>query len=221
MASSGTYTFSPEVAEICEEAFERCGVNPEKLDIRHVRSARRSLDLLFSSWINRHVALWAVDQQSATVVQGVATVTPPAETVAILEAYIARDGSRTELVPMDREEYGLYASDTSQAMPTGFYFARTKAPSIKLWQLPENSTDTLHYYRVRRLQDVGEASNTLDIPYRWLEAVTSGLAAKLAPKYALEREPGLLQVAEMEFLRARQEDRERVPTKFRLRYGRR
>lgn len=221
MATSGTYAFSPEIAEICDEAFERCTVDPASLTARHLRSARMSLDLLFSSWANRHVPLWAVDQQTQTVTESQASYAVATGTVGILDAYMLRSGVRTELHPMSLSDYGLFASDTDESLPLGYYFDRTTSPTISLWPLPENSTDTLVYYRWRRLQDTGAAANTLDVPHRWYEAVVAGLAAKLATKFAPEREDGLVRTAEREFLLARTEDKERAPTRFKLRYGRR
>ena len=60
MATSGSVDFNLDMAEITEEAFERCG-----LELRtgyDSRTARRSINLLFADWANRGLNLWTVDQ---------------------------------------------------------------------------------------------------------------------------------------------------------------
>ena len=48
MTTTGTTSFTPNVNEIIEEAFERCGV--EARTGYHFRTARRSLNLLTIEW---------------------------------------------------------------------------------------------------------------------------------------------------------------------------
>ena len=58
MATSGTTAFDLKIDDIIEEAYERCGIRTNSgYDLR---SARRSLNLLFSEWGNRGVHLWKV-----------------------------------------------------------------------------------------------------------------------------------------------------------------
>ena len=53
MASSGTTSFNLSIDEVIEESYERCGVRTNSgYDIK---SARRSLNLLFSEWGNREI----------------------------------------------------------------------------------------------------------------------------------------------------------------------
>jgi hypothetical protein len=71
MAVSGSKDFEPDVAEYIEEAFERCG-----LELRtgyDARTARRSLNLLFSDWANRGLNRWTVEQVTQTVASGIAS----------------------------------------------------------------------------------------------------------------------------------------------------
>ena len=58
MAYSGTTNFNLSLEEIIEEAFERCG-----LEVRSgydLKTAKRSLNLIFSEWANRGLNLWTV-----------------------------------------------------------------------------------------------------------------------------------------------------------------
>jgi hypothetical protein len=231
MASSGTYAWSPEIVEICDEAFERCGKDPADLKAWHMRSARRSLDYLFSEWSNEGVLLWAVDQVTVTLTDGTATYATPVGTTAILDMIIRRDDLDTPCNPMLRDEYLAIPDKTTEGLPSRYFFNRIDSlasvpvvsgatgPSITLWTTPENSTDQMIYYRLRQLEEGGVASNTPDIPFRWQEALVSGLAAKLALKFALDREEKLRLYAASQLKMAKQEDRERGPTTTRVKYG--
>lgn len=220
MTTSSTYSFSPEAQEICEEAFERCGLDPAKLTARHLKSARNSLQYLFSEWDNKGVHLWAVDQQTQLVTISDGSYDCPSGTIAILDMVVRRSSVDTPVFPMARDEYLAIPNKTTTGIISRFFFDRVRTtPTINLWNLPENSTDTLVYYRMRTLQDVGVGSNTLDIPPRWHEAVASGLAAKLAVKFSPDRIGPLKGEANSRFLEAKTEDRERVPTNLRVKFN--
>ena len=71
MATSGSYDFELDVAEIIEEAYERCGL--ELRTAYDAKTARRSLNLMFAEWANRGLNLWTVKQQTQALTQGTAT----------------------------------------------------------------------------------------------------------------------------------------------------
>lgn len=219
MATSGTYATTFENAEHIDEAFERCGIDPSILVGRHMRSARRSLDMLFSDWSNRGVHLWAVDQQTQTVTDGDPTYSVASGTLAVLDMVVRRDGIDIEVAPMSRDEYTRIPDKDLEGLPSRYWLDRATG-IYTLWQTPENSTDVIYYWRMRYLQDAGTSAQTPDVPRRFYEALTAGLAAKLAEKFAPEREAALLQKAELAFRRANQEDRERGPTTIRGRLRR-
>ncbi len=219
MASSGTWAFSPEISDLTDEAFERAGIDPETLTARHLRSARRSLNYVFADWANEGVNLWTIDQVTVPLVQGTATYNVDPETIGLLEVFLRRDGSDTIVSPMARDEYAYIPTKDSQGMPTQYYFNRQRdTPTITLWQVPENSTDELIYFRWRQLEDVGAGSNTPDVPYRWQEAVVAALAARVAGKFNAEREQPLLVKAAAAFTKAKIEDRQRTPTRMKVVY---
>ena len=70
MAVSGSVDFEPDVAEYVEEAFERCG-----LEVRtgyDLKTARRSLNLLFADWANRGLNRWTIEQMSVPLAADIA-----------------------------------------------------------------------------------------------------------------------------------------------------
>jgi len=286
MATSGTVDFNLSISEIIEEAYERCG-----LELRtgyDARTARRSLNLLFSEWANRGLNLWVVEEVTQTMAQlsstsaiteyplGTITLTVAASanfsigetitgsvsgatakvitkpsattmtitvpvgtfvstddvtgstsatvsavttvpsltdtqaTVDILEAVIRRDGSDIVIGRISRGDYLAIPDKTSQGRPTQFYVDRLITPIVTVWPAPQNSTDQLVYYRVKRIQDVGTAQNDPDVPFRFLPCLVAGLAYYLAVKRAPQRIGVLKQMYDEEWQRAAAEDSERV-----------
>lgn len=212
MTTSGTRTFNLDIAEAIEEAFERCG-----LEVRtgyDVKSARRSMNLMFAEWANRGLNLWTVAQGTTTLTQGTSTYTLGADVADILEMVLRRDGTDYEVERISRGEYLTFPNKTDQGRPSQFYFDRRIQPVITLWQTPENSTDQLVYYYVQRIEDAGAYTNTTDLPWRFYPCMVAGLAYYISMKRAPERVSLLKAVYEEEFQRAADEDEDRVSLKL-------
>jgi len=212
MATSGSRDFNIDVAEIIEEAYERCGL--EMRTGYDAKTARRSLNLMFAEWANRGLNLWTVVQTTLTLTQGQSQETLAEDVVDILEMALRRDGTDYEMERISRGQYLDFPNKTDQGRPSQFYFDRGIAPVINLWQTPENSTDQLVYYYVRRIEDADALINTAGIPFRFYPCMVAGLAYYLAMKRAPERLQLLKAVYEEEFQRAAEEDEDRVPLKL-------
>ena len=212
MATSGSRDFNLDVGEIIEEAYERCG-----LEVRtgyDARTARRSLNLMFADWANRGLNLWTVKQGTITLTAGQAQETLTADVVDILEVTLRRSGTDYEVERISRGEYATLPNKTTQGRPSQFYFDRQIDPVINLWSVPENSTDQLIYYYVRRIDDADNLVNTTDMPFRFYPCMVAGLAYYMAMKRAPERVQLLKSVYEEEFQRAADEDEGRTPLKL-------
>ncbi len=212
MATSGSRDFNLDVGEIIEEAYERCG-----LEVRtgyDARTARRSLNLMFADWANRGLNLWTVKQGTITLTAGQAQETLTADVVDILEVTLRRNGTDYEVERISRGEYATLPNKTTQGRPSQFYFDRQIDPVINLWSVPENSTDQLIYYYVRRIEDADALVNTTDMPFRFYPCMVAGLAYYMAMKRAPERVQLLKSVYEEEFQRAADEDEGRTPLKL-------
>lgn len=216
MATSGSRDFDLDVADIIEEAYERCG-----LEVRtgyDAKTARRSLNIMFSEWANRGVNLWTVKQATTTLTSGTATYTSATGLASpmndILEVALRRSGTDYEVDRISRGEYLNIPSKTSTGRPSQFYFNRQTSPELTLWPTPENSTDALVYYYITRIEDADTSQNTADVPYRFLPCMVAGLAYYLSIKKAPERVQLLKAVYEEEFQRAADEDEDRVSLKL-------
>jgi len=219
MTTSGTATFDLDLAEIIDEAAERCGY-----EIRSgydLRTARRSLSLLLVDWANRGINLWTLDQGTIPLVTGTATYDLPADTVDLLETVIRTGTGATQTdIPVSRISVSTYATipnKTSQGRPIQMWVERLITPRITLWPIPDGSASyTLVYWRMRRLQDTGTGVNTQDVPFRFLPCLVAGLAYYLSMKLpgALERMQMLKMQYDEAWMLAESEDREKAPVRF-------
>lgn len=223
MTTSGTTTFNLDLNDIVEEAFERCGA--ELRTGYDLKTARRSLNLLFTDWANRGVNLWTIEQGSQVLSPGVATYPLPADTVDLLE-HVIRTGAGNVSTQVDltitRISVSTYSSipnKLQQARPIQVWINRqVAAPTITVWPVPDNSqTYTFVYWRLRRIQDAGAGGTyTQDIPFRFLNALVAGLAYYLSMKIpgAMERMPALKQQYDEAWDLASTEDREKAAVRF-------
>ena len=215
MATSGTTAFDLSIDDLVEEAFERCGMRMTAG--YQLNSARRSLNLLFLDWANRGLNLWTIEQGTKSLTQADASVTLGTDTVNVLSAVI-RTGTGTnqqdvQLERISREEYLNLSNKNSQGRPSQFYVERSNTPTAYVYPASD-SNYTLVYYRIRRIEDAGNYTNTSDVNFRFLPCLVSGLAYQLALKYAPDRVGILKQIYEEDFMRAEMEDRDSASTRF-------
>ena len=187
MATSGTTAFNLDLTEIVEEAFERCG--SELRTGYDLKTARRSLNLMFADWANRGINMWTFEQGSIPLVQGTATYTLPADTVDLLE-HVIRTGAGNAATQADLtitrisiSTYATLPNKLTQARPIQILVNRLEAPSVTVWPIPDGAQAyTLVYWRLRRLQDAGTGVNTMDVPFRFIPCMVAGLAYYLSMK---------------------------------------
>jgi len=207
MAVSGSADFELDVSEYIEEAFERCG-----LEVRtgyDLNTAKRSLNLMLADWANRGLNQWTIEQTTVALTQGTGDYNLGADTIDVLNAVVRRSNTDYALERISRSDYINIPTKTQQARPSQFFVDRQINPTLKLWPVPENSTDTVIIDRLVRIDDADTYSNTLDLPFRFYPCLAAGLAYYLAIKRAPERVQLLKAVYEEEFERAASEDRDR------------
>lgn len=194
-------------------------MRPAELTRENMKSAIRSLNLGLQTFGNRGLSLWEIALNSITLVQGTSVYSLPTNIVNVLDVYIETSpGGGTPidriLLPISRSDYASYPNKTDQAPPTVYWFDRINAPTMTVWQPPDGAeTYTLKYYTMLRVQDAAATmGQTVDIPYLFLEALCSDLAARLAQKYAPARFQEMKQEAGAQFIEAATENREYVQT---------
>jgi hypothetical protein len=221
MTTSGVANFTLDLAEIVEEAFERVG--SEMRTGYDLRTARRSLNLMFADWANRGINMWTFEQGSIPLVAGTATYNLPADTVDLLE-HVIRTGAGSASTQADLtitrisvSTYATIPNKLQQARPIQVWIERLNTPRITVWPVPDNSQPyTFVYWRLKRIQDAGNGVNTMDMPFRFLPCMVAGLAYYLALKVpgGAERLGVLKQQYDEAWQLAADEDREKAAIRF-------
>ena len=298
--TSGLSSFNLDLAELVEEAFERVG--SELRTGYDMRTARRSLNLLFADWANRGVNMWTFEQDVITLTQGQPTYALPDDTADILEHVIrtqANSPSNQADLTITRISVSTYAtlpnkltqgrpiqvwiqrltgqasvlagtvstttSATATSIPitslvgvpnagfvrigteligynefsvadgatpayllnctrgqdgttaathnTGAAISLVQKQSITVWPTPDGSqTYQFVYWRMRRVQDAGSGVNVMDVPFRFVNCLTAGLAYYLALKVpgGMDRIQILKQQYDEAWTTAADEDQERA-----------
>ena len=221
MATSGVADFNLDLTEIVEEAFERCG--SEMRTGYDLKTARRSLNLLFADWANRGINMWTFEQGQQVLTPGTATYPLPADTVDLME-HVIRTGAGNVATQADLtitrisvSTYATIPNKLSQGRPIQIWIERLNTPQFTVWPTPDNSqTYTLVYWRLRRIDNAGDGVNTMDMPFRFIPAMIAGLAYYLSMKIpgAMERMTALKAQYDEAWQLASEEDREKAAVRF-------
>ena len=213
--------FNPQIDDIIEEAFERTGVQGTRTGYQ-LRSARRSLNIMFQEWANRGVHLWKVKLAKVPLVEGQAEYSFasdsenfPEDLDTVLEAYYRNNSTATApqdiaLTKIDRSAYSATPNKLAKGTPSQYYVERKLNPSIFLYTTPSSSVSDATtpsnfqfcFYYLAKIQDVGDYNNTSDIVNRFYPCMISGLAYYLSQKVSPERSAELERRYESEMLRA-------------------
>lgn len=304
MTTSGLTSFNLDLNDMVEEAFERAG--SELRTGYDLRTARRSLNLLFADWANRGVNMWTFEQNTITLVAGQPTYALPDDTVDLLDhvirtnANVASNQADLTITRISMPTYATIpnklttgrpiqvwiqrlsgnsnlltgtvqatisatattipvtslvgiptagfiqigseligfnetapATDTTPAYlynctrgqdgttaaihATGAAMSLVQKNSITVWPTPNaGTTYQFVYWRMRRIQDAGGGTKTMDVPFRFVPCLAAGLAYYIALKVpeGLQRLDVLKQQYDEAWDRAAGEDQEKAAVRF-------
>jgi hypothetical protein len=126
--TSGSAGFNLDLTELVEEAFERAG--SEMRTGYDLRTARRSLNLLFADWANRGVNMWTFEQGTIPLTQGLNTYTIPKDTVDLLDHVIRTQANVTAnqadltITRISVSTYATLPNKLTQARPIQVWYQR-------------------------------------------------------------------------------------------------
>ena len=126
--TSGQSGFNLDLTELVEEAFERAG--SEMRTGYDLRTARRSLNLLFADWANRGVNMWTFEQGTITLTQGLNTYAVPSDTVDLLDhvirtnANILSNQADLTITRISVSTYATIPNKLNQARPIQVWYQR-------------------------------------------------------------------------------------------------
>ena len=228
--TSGTTTFDKtfSVDEIVEEAFERIGI--QQVSGYQLKTSRRSLNIMLQEWGNRGIHYWEIGELDLDLIQGQAeykffrsaadgtsATSNPNGVYGIsdvLEAQLrsnrtATDQSDSPMTKVDRSTYAAFSNKLSKGTPNQYWVQRfIDHVSISVYPTPDstNASRDMHFYYIKRIQDIGAYTNATDMPFRFIPCMVSGLAYYLSMKYAPQMTQPMKLFYEDEFQRALQED---------------
>ena len=230
--TSGTVTFDKTFAvdEIIQEAYERLGISA--VSGYQLKSARRSLNVLFQEWGNRGLHYWEVAETNIDVIEGQAeytfyrasgdgtssTTTAPASVYGvadILEATLRSDRTSTSqsdssLTKIARSAYSALSSKLSKGTPSQYFVQRfVDKTTVTFYPTPDstNASKDVHMFFVKRIQDAAATyTDATDVPYRFVPCMVSGLAFYLSQKFNPQLVQQMKLLYEDELTRALAED---------------
>ena len=217
--TSGTTTFDKtfSIEEIIEDAFERIGLN--SVAGYQLKSARRSLNILFQEWGNRGIHYWEIDELDLDLIEGQAeydffrssddgtsaTSTPNGVygISDILEAQLRSNRTQTTqsdspMTKVDRSTYAGFSNKLSKGTPNQYWVERfIDKVRVHVYPTPDstNASKDMHFYYIKRIQDIGDYTNATDVPFRFVPCMISGLSYYLAQKY----QPQLIQAMKLAY----------------------
>ena len=230
--TSGTVTFDKTFAvdDLIAEAYERIG--SQVTSGYQLKSARRSLNILFQEWGNRGLHYWEVGETNIDLIEGQAEYTfyrasgdgTSSSTNAtsnvygvadVLEATFRQNRTQTTqsdaaMTKIDRSTYSSLSAKLSKGTPSQYFVQRLiDKTTITVYPTPDSTAASkdMHIYYVKRIQDADSTyTDATDVPYRFVPCMIAGLSYYLAIKYAPDRMQMLKLLYEDELNRALQED---------------
>ena len=229
--TSGTVTFDKTFAvdEIIQEAYERIGISA--VSGYQLKTARTSLNLLFQEWGNRGLHYWQVAETNIDLIEGQAeytfyrasgdgtssVTTAPASVYGmadVLEATYRQNRTQTTqsdspMTKVDRSTYAGFSNKLSKGTPNQYWVERfIDKVRVHVYPTPDstNASKDMHFYYIKRIQDVGDYTNATDVPFRFVPCMTAGLSFYLAQKYQPQLTQQMKLYYEDELARALAED---------------
>jgi hypothetical protein len=209
---STTTNFNLEIDEIVREAQERVG--GEWTTANEQISGRRSLNLLFIDLQNRGFPLAKLEYVTGTLTNGVSTFEMETNVADLLSVSISLNDNDIELEKISYSDWLNINNKEQPGRPTQVLVERQRA-NVKLtfWPVPNLDDYTFKTWAIKRITDVTKGFQYADLSYRYLTAITSGLAFYLATKRDGVPEEKIARLRsqyleDLEF--AREEDRERI-----------
>lgn len=200
MPTSGTTIYSTTRDDIIKRALRLLGVlaQGETPTADQVSEAAVALNGLVKAWQADGMPLWAIRSYNvpltATVASyriGVGQAIPTPRPLKITQAFNHNTSSNVD-VPMrvlTRQEYNMLGNKTSAGNPIQvFYDPQRDYGDLYVFPVPtatEAASNVITITYQRPFEDFNASTDAPDFPQEWYDAVTYGLATRLAPEYGI------------------------------------
>lgn len=101
-------------------------------------------------------------------------------TLSLTEVVFGTSANEIIISRLNKDDYQNLPFKNQQGRPLQYWFDRQITPQMWLWPASMYSFNTLVVWRRRELQDVGSPTNILEFPNRWLDAIITSLAIRMA-----------------------------------------
>lgn len=165
MATSGTYTFNPTVAEILNDALQICGhdlYTPPEPEVMEM--AKRTLNVVIQDLNEQSTDVYAIVVTTLETVAGDGEYDLPAGAVGIDGMTINADDKELDIKPLTFAEFAAVRNDDNEGIPAGYYLDK-QAGVIHLRSIP-NDVYTITYRQTMKYQDAGEDENNVSLQAR-------------------------------------------------------
>lgn len=181
--TSGNASFNLDLTELVEEAFERAG--SELRTGYDLKTARRSLNLLFADWANRGVNMWTFEQGTIPLEQGLNTYPIPVDTVDLLDHVIRTQANSLAnqadltITRISISTYATLPNKLTQARPIQVWYQRLDGqitPTTNVLATSITATDnTITLSGTTGLPAIGYINlDSETIFYNWIDGNTLG-----------------------------------------------
>jgi hypothetical protein len=217
LGGTGTYTFAPSAADLVLYAYSLINMRPTELTTQHFIDAGMAANFAMIDMSNRNPMRFAMETVPVPLTSTTATYSLPNRTLAVSIVTIAT-GSGATLVertigPISAYEYAATPTKAQAGPPTSYFFSLLAVPTITFWPTPDaGGPYVANVQTFRQLQDIDLTnSQGVDSPYRFLDALCTSTAARLAESYKPEKAPALYAQADARMRLAQGRDQESTP----------
>lgn len=205
MTTSGSTDFSLSRDDIIKRALRLVGVlaQGELPTTEQVDEASVALNGLVKAWQADGMPLWSLKERTVTLVSGqsIYTLSTP-KPLKVIQAWNHNTTSNVD-IPMriiTKQEYNILGNKTSTGNPIQVYYdPRRDTGELYVFPVPSTTEQTLNVIKLvyqAPFEDFDASTDTPDFPQEWYDAVTYGLAVRLAGEYQISTEVRKMLMAE-------------------------
>lgn len=199
MATSGVTTWQLNRDSIISAALRKIAAlsKGQTVDTYDTANGNEALNAMLKSFQGKGMPLWAISEYTFALgigqkeyVFGVGQAIDIPAPLKVLQAYRTCAGNSADLHVITRHDYNEQQPQSSNTgVPVHLlYTPGNQTGTVKLWPAPDTTTaatTTITIMYQRPFEDMVSATDNLDFPQYWHEAVIYGLAWRLAPEYGL------------------------------------
>jgi hypothetical protein len=195
MATSGSNNFTLTARQVVNFALKKLGVleaggsaSPEDAD-----DATEELEMLLKGMAKKGPYIFTVQPDGTVplVADTRSYALTALKPLRLLEVrYSDANDREIPMTELTRTEYFELPIKTSRGVPTNYWFdADGSTYTLYVWPvLATANGDTVEFTYQRKIQDIDNLANHIDIPEEWLDTVGYRLAKRLIPTFGVKGE---------------------------------